>query len=378
MAAPAGESSDFNAPVTDAQWDFIRVSAGVIGGATLSLVFRIWARAGVVRQFGLDDYAVVAAWLMSVGFFVCSIQWMQCGFGDHLWNVSVAMLAKYEEWTIPVITTYCWAPMLLKFSLLMLYHQLSPSKPFRLAIYALMAVVVGYSVASTVVVGAVCRPTDITKTQCINNLTLIQAVVNIVTDGLVLLLPLPMIYRLRLPGGQRMIVGLALAGGCFVIAASILRIIGIQKLQEVQDYTWEQAGISIWSYVTPAPHDWKCTDRNVFSSVEINVGIICVNIVALKPFVKQYFPFMLADGDDMYPKTNTTRSRSRISLPFDMLTRGTTGVTGGFANGRFSRGWFRGSRKDEIIVTNTYEVQSTYELRIGNTESMENIIMGKR
>lgn len=55
MAAPAGESSDFNAPVTDAQWDFIRVSAGVIGGATLSLVFRIWARAGVVRQFGLDD-----------------------------------------------------------------------------------------------------------------------------------------------------------------------------------------------------------------------------------------------------------------------------------------------------------------------------------
>lgn len=146
----------------------------------------------------------------------------------------------------------------------------------------------------------------------------------------------------------------------------------------MQDYTWEQAGISIWSYVTPAPHDWKCTDRNVFSSVEINVGIICVNIVALKPFVKQYFPFMLADGDDMYPKTNTTRSRSRISLPFDMLTRGTTGVTGGFANGRFSRGWFRGSRKDEIIVTNTYEVQSTYELRIGNTESMENIIMGKR
>lgn len=57
--------------------------------------------------------------------------------------------------------------------------------------------------------------------------------------------------------------------------------------------------------------------------------------------------------------------------------KGTARVAG---NSRLSKGWWRSPKKDEIIVTNTYEVQSTYEMRVGNsnTESMENIIDGKR
>lgn len=45
-----------------------------------------------------------------------------------------------------------WAPMLSKFSILMLYHRLNPSKPFRIIIYIIMAIIVGYAMGSTVVV----------------------------------------------------------------------------------------------------------------------------------------------------------------------------------------------------------------------------------
>ncbi|EKG14904.1 integral membrane protein (Pth11), putative [Macrophomina phaseolina MS6] len=270
-----------------------------------------------------------------------------------------------KPWSVsrlePALTaSSSWAPMLSKFSILILYHRLNPSKPFRLATYALMAIIVGYAMASTIVISAVCRPTDSTKIQCINNLTVVQAVVNITTGGLMVLLPLPIIQRLHFPIGERMIVFLLLAGGAFAVAASITRIVIIQNIQTAQDYTWERVRVSIWS------------------TVEINVIIICQCMIALKPLIKQYLPGMLDDG--IYPQSpNAPRSRSRISLPFSLMAaaggKGTTRVAG---NSRISKGWWRSPNKDEIIITNTYEVRSTYELQMGNTESMENIILPKR
>ncbi|KAL0258311.1 hypothetical protein SLS55_007486 [Diplodia seriata] len=108
---------------------------------------------------------------------------------------------------------------------------------------------------------------------------------------------------------------------------------------------------------------------------EINVIIICQCLISLKPLIKHYMPNMLDDG--VYPKSSNNRGRSlsRLSIPFAMMTKGTTGVVGG---SRISKGWWRSPKKDEIIITNTYEVASTYEMRIGGgTESQENIIKGK-
>jgi hypothetical protein len=34
---------------------------------------------------------------MDIGFFISCIKWMKYGFGDHLWNVSLAQLVKYAE-----------------------------------------------------------------------------------------------------------------------------------------------------------------------------------------------------------------------------------------------------------------------------------------
>ncbi|KAL1636726.1 hypothetical protein SLS58_009643 [Diplodia intermedia] len=138
-------------------------------------------------------------------------------------------------------------------------------------------------------------------------------------------MPVSIIHKLQFPVGQLMIVGLVMAGG--------------------------------------------------FLTIEINVIIICQCLISLKPLIKHYMPNMLDDG--VYPKSSNNRGRSlsRLSIPFAMMTKGTTGVVGG---SRISKGWWRSPKKDEIIITNTYEVASTYEMRIGGgTESQENIIKGK-
>jgi len=98
-----------------------------------------------------------------------------------------------------------------KFSLLLFYHQLSPIRWFKTFVYILMAVVVGYS--STIIFALIfaCNPIaknwdiTITKGTCINRaaIYIATAVVNIATDVMLLILPIPMIFHLQMPTMQK-------------------------------------------------------------------------------------------------------------------------------------------------------------------------------
>jgi len=120
LAPPPGEHTDFNAGVTEIQRKFIIVYAGTLSAATFCLALRLWTRMKILRSVWLDDYALIGAWVADIGFFVCCLEWMNDGFGQHLYNVSLAQVVKYAENATPVVTLYCWAPMLTKFSILIL------------------------------------------------------------------------------------------------------------------------------------------------------------------------------------------------------------------------------------------------------------------
>ncbi|OJD34097.1 uncharacterized protein BKCO1_25000123 [Diplodia corticola] len=369
MAAPSGETSNLDPAMTSVQRDFIIISSGVAAGATVTVALRVWTRAVVVKHIGLDDYAVVAAWLMGIGFIVCCIQWMEYGFGDHLWNTSLAQVVKYAEWSIPVVTTYCWAPMLSKFSILLTYRHVNPDKLFRIAIYVLMVIIMAYTLATTFVTSAGCKPTDPTKADCIATLAVAQAISNIVTDAII---PIPMIYKLHLPVGQRVVLGVVLAGGSFVIIASIVRLVIIQRLPGKPDFTYEQAKVCNWS------------------SIEIMIGIMCQCIVTLKPLAKKIAPKLIGYSSDRSGtsiwnmffssrgRSRGTRGRSRgDSIPLGSVEGGVTVSKASRAREvKSDTEWPRATNDDDIVITSTYSVQSAYGVRTGSTESTDSI-MGK-
>lgn len=111
--------------------------------------------------------------------------------------------------TASVLYVPCLA--LAKFSLLLFYHQLSPIRWFKTAVYILMAVVVGYSSAIIFALIFPCNPIaknwDITITHgtCINRaaIYIATAVVNIATDVMLLILPIPIIVHLQMPTMQK-------------------------------------------------------------------------------------------------------------------------------------------------------------------------------
>jgi hypothetical protein len=76
-----------------------------------------------------------------------------------------------------------------------------------------MAIIFCYTVISNVISVSYCKPTDLSKSQCLSDLTFWQGILNIITDGLIVALPLPMVYKLRVRLAQKISLALLFLGG---------------------------------------------------------------------------------------------------------------------------------------------------------------------
>ncbi len=140
---------------------------------------------------------------------------MPAGFGRNLYEVTAVQLNGYLERLLVLALTYIWPPTLTKLSILVLYWRISPNNLFRVCIIGIAVVLIGYTVTFTVLFSGPCNPLLGTpeSATCLNNIAVSQAVLNIVTDGVIILLPIPTIHALHMPLKQRVTVGIILALG---------------------------------------------------------------------------------------------------------------------------------------------------------------------
>lgn len=109
-----------------------------------------------------------------------------------------------------------------KSSILLLYHRVfKPSRTTAWAIYVTLALVVSYNVAIMFVVIFMCKPRrkawDLTAPgTCVEVLALgvAGAALNFATDIIILFLPMPLVWKLRLPLRQKVaVIGIFATGG---------------------------------------------------------------------------------------------------------------------------------------------------------------------
>jgi hypothetical protein len=97
---------------------------------------------------------------------------------------------------------------------------------------------------------------------------MVQIVINVVTDFVIYVLPMPTLFQLSLPSSQR--IGLMVlfgVGGVIVVAGSFRAYWVHYVLYDTYDVTWE--GFYLW----------------IWTAVETNAGVICGCIPALKPLL---------------------------------------------------------------------------------------------
>ncbi|KAI1873517.1 hypothetical protein JX265_005139 [Neoarthrinium moseri] len=175
---------------------------------------------------------------------------------------------------------------------------------------------------------------------------LVTVVLNVLTDAAILCIPLPLLWQLQVPLKKKLVVGLLICSGFFVIAAAIIRVV-------------------LTLGANPSG-----TNINRWGVRETIVGIISVNIPILRPLFSKNFWKTGQITTPSHGKSTTGAGRSR-TLPEG---RGPYEMAGSITEsqmGRKHRGSFGGSEefiidKDDLNFkpkANDVVVQTTYQVR---------------
>ncbi|KPM41342.1 hypothetical protein AK830_g5207 [Neonectria ditissima] len=375
MAPPNGETPDFDGS-TSLQRSVVIVYGCTFAIATVALVLRIYCAVAIVPL-------IVLAWGGSLGFFIGIILAIPSGFGKHMWDVRATDISGYlnvillsrlfvllghtlttafalEQLLLVLGLTYLWPPTLAKLAILVLYHRLIPNMSFRIALYAVAAGLVIYTLVFTILLAGPCHPQKAGTAVCIVNLTVAQAILNIVSDVIVIILPIPLIHRLNMPLKQRITVGILLALGSAVIIVSCVRFGYVHKMQDNPDITWTQASASLWS------------------CIEMNVGILCNCLAHLKPFVRKHIPWLAAfvSGGTGPRKSEPDEADNNHSYK---RWRGDK-VNHGYqlhSVGRSQQPQAGSSSGAGIVVVDEYQVQYSASRNTSKASSIENILAHK-
>ncbi|PNS15537.1 hypothetical protein CAC42_796 [Sphaceloma murrayae] len=297
---PGGPGDASAAPLTD---DFIHesrsdqssiTSIAFVAVAGFFVALRMFTRGVVVRNIGPEDWTILVAWVCSLGLTICILFEVKHGQGHHIQTLTLEDLTGLYKALYYSIILYQGALVLNKVSILCQYYRLFPGQKIRLAIWVMAAVTGIYGFWS--VFGAVfmCKPIPyfwnraIPGGHCIDSKAawFANAGINIVTDFVIFLLPMPALKKLQLPKKQKIGLMLVFALGGFVCLTSILRLRALYDVTNSTDLTWENGPIAYWS------------------SVEVNVGIVCASLPTLKAFAMKYFPSLVKSSKDA---TSTTR-----------------------------------------------------------------------
>jgi hypothetical protein len=132
-------------------------------------------------------------------------------------RVGILDLTRYQLLLVLALT-YIWPPTLTKLAILVLYWRINPSRIFRGCILGTAVMLLAYTITFTVLFGGPCNPLATGSGVCLNNIAIAQAVLNIVTDAIIIVLPIPTIHQLNMPMKQKIQVGVILAlGSAYVL-----------------------------------------------------------------------------------------------------------------------------------------------------------------
>jgi fucose permease len=216
--------------------------------------------------------------------------------------------------------------MATKTSILVFYLSLSTThKVFRWATIATLVVVNVGGLALTVLNIAQCRPVSAawaspvpSSASCTNIVTiyLSSAPLNIITDLAIFFLPMPILTSMRLPKKQKIILIITFGFGVFVAVVDVVRIAYLQNAQRAT-LNAAHADHSENGNDQRNTNDfaWYSSLSFMWSIVEINVGIMCGCVPALKPLVRRFLPSWIIDHTSMRDATTTHTSDEPVLHP---------------------------------------------------------------
>ncbi|KAF7531607.1 hypothetical protein G7054_g8692 [Neopestalotiopsis clavispora] len=263
----------------------------------LFVLLRFWAARLIHRQLSADDYLIIFALanvLALEGVLIWSIFYGGIGrYSTELLPTELAIALKaipaaYVTWTLGTAA--------FKLSVLFFYTRIFSTKTFRIITYALMGLTVAYCLTFMVVFFTTCTP-DISQLwnprpdgHCrdLNIGQLGSVSTNLAIDLLLIALPMPFLWNLKMALRNKISVTLVFSLGFITIAIMIWRIVDLVTKKD-EDFVKNTPILAL----TTTLELWLC--------------IIIACIPTLAPLFKTYISPMLSKMTGSQPSKNSGR-----------------------------------------------------------------------
>ncbi|KXX82213.1 hypothetical protein MMYC01_201707 [Madurella mycetomatis] len=244
--------------------------------ALLCLALRLYVKLSITRKSGWDDWLMVAAAIFGIGLTLCVILATSLyGWNIHVWDLTVEDIVSGRRVSFIAQCLFIPATAFAKVSILISYLRLAPLDSwFRRLTYASLCYVILSSIAFFLSFSlSACNPTssywDIfgSNRNCIPEgpPLVSHAVATLAADFAVWIIPLPALYKARLPLLQRIALIILFSFGSLVVVAACIRTYWVHYvIEETFDVTWE--GFHLW----------------IWTAVEVHLGMVCGCVPWLK------------------------------------------------------------------------------------------------
>ncbi|KAF2024509.1 hypothetical protein EK21DRAFT_94032 [Setomelanomma holmii] len=275
----------------------LAVDGTIFGLAMLCVLLRIYVRAVMLKTFGVDDWIMMLAAVLSATCFSLFVTLTQHGVGHHA-EYFTFVHPEYMSVFFKVVWWYAWIVVVaytsIKLSIACFLLRLADHRRhWRWVLYTIMTLTTGGTVVLVLfTIGSVlslilqCKPVaaawDFTlrpptgtatcySVTTYRNTGLFNSIFNLFTDLLLAVLPVPMVWKLQANLRTRVSLCIVLGLGLFACGTAVYKI-------PLQYHFFEEADFSgkgAWYYI------WQ--------QIEMNVGIIAACLPTLKPLAAGFF-----------------------------------------------------------------------------------------
>ncbi|OAL53653.1 hypothetical protein IQ07DRAFT_677114 [Pyrenochaeta sp. DS3sAY3a] len=239
---------------------------------------KLWCRkrSGGWRNLGLDDLISVIALCFANAFIWICLIGMRPYLGRQVTELELPDIVKFLEYVFWGQIVYVWSIPVIKFSILAFYWRLF-SVAARAPILAVTFIVFSWLMALNFLVIFTCNPVraswdiTITTAKCLSlkGIYIGGSVPNVITDAILIIMPIPYVWRLHAPVAQRIVLAGMFLLGIFITIVSMVRLTVFLKIP----------------IATSANVTFNFREIIVWSVVEINIGLTCACLPSLKPAI---------------------------------------------------------------------------------------------
>ncbi|KAK4864288.1 hypothetical protein LT330_010081 [Penicillium expansum] len=252
----------------------IATTASVTVLAFVTVCLRLLARYERMQKLWWDDYMVIFSMLWNFIVVGLIFAMIHKGMGLHAGTLpteNVIMIAKY---LVVAEVLYVFNLVWTKLSILLMYYRIFRFPYFKTWAYIIGVFVILWVICITFLFIFICVPVQKLwypqiPGRCINQVAtwVANAVSTIATDVVILVLPIPQVWKLQLRMSEKIAVLVAFSLGFFVVFASAYR-------------------FSVLFSYTPLDSSYTLARTVGWTAIEMSAGIVSANLPTIRPALR--------------------------------------------------------------------------------------------